>query len=76
MNIHQLAELRYRTGYVSENGTVFYEKLGEKRAAGLLMALQATGYQIVRERDVRRKRPTRFSSNTTADVAGGPPNVS
>jgi len=35
-----------------ENGTPFYEKLGDERAAALLKALEADGYRIVRERDV------------------------
>ena len=52
MDIHQLAELRLQTGYVFENGTLFYEKLGDERAAALLKALQAQGYCIVPEQEV------------------------
>jgi hypothetical protein len=48
MNLRELAELRYETGYVFENGTVFYETLGDERAAGLLKALQVNGYRIAR----------------------------
>ena len=36
MDVRQLAELRLQTGYLFENGTPFYEKLGEKRADALL----------------------------------------
>jgi hypothetical protein len=36
MDIRQLAELRLQTGYTFEDGTPFYEKLGEERAAALL----------------------------------------
>jgi len=49
MNLRELAELRYETGYVFENGTVFYETLGDERAAGLLKALQVNGYRIARK---------------------------
>jgi hypothetical protein len=52
MDLSELAELRYETGYVFENGTVFYERLGEERALGILSARDARGYRIVRERDV------------------------
>ena len=41
MDVRQLAELRLQTGYTFENGTPFYEKLGEKRAEALLKALPA-----------------------------------
>ena len=41
MDVRELAELRFPTGYVFENGTLFYEKLGDERARGLLKALQA-----------------------------------
>jgi hypothetical protein len=50
MDSHRLAELRLRTGYVFENGTPFYERLGEERAAALLRALRVEGYRIVPER--------------------------
>jgi hypothetical protein len=56
MDVRELAELRFPTGYVFENGTLFYEKLGDDRAKGLLKALQAQGYRIVREREVRGRR--------------------
>ena len=32
MDVRELAELRFPTGYVFENGTLFYEKLGDERA--------------------------------------------
>jgi hypothetical protein len=35
-----------QTGYVFENGTPFYERLGDERAAALLKALSAEGYRI------------------------------
>jgi hypothetical protein len=54
MDIHQLAELHLHTGYVFENGSPFYEKLGDERAAALLRALEAEGYRIVAERNVVR----------------------
>jgi len=53
MDVRQLAELRLLTGYAFENGTPFYEKLGEKRAEALLKALLARGYRIVSEHDAR-----------------------
>ena len=56
MDVRELAELRFPTGYVFENGTLFYEKLGDDRARGLLNALHAQGYRIVREREVRGRR--------------------
>ena len=49
MDIHQLARLPLPTGYVFENGTSFFDKLGEERAAALLKALSANGYFIVSE---------------------------
>jgi hypothetical protein len=52
MDAHQLGKLHLQTDYVFENGTPFYEKLGDERAAALLKALEADGYRIVRERDV------------------------
>ena len=52
MDSHRLAELRLQTGYIFENGSPFYEKLGEERAAALLRALRAEGYRIVPERDL------------------------
>jgi hypothetical protein len=59
MDIHQLAALRLHTGYVFENGSPFYEKLGDERAAALLKALQTEGYRIVAERN-------RFKTTATA----------
>ena len=56
MDIRQLAELRLRTGYTFEDGTPFYEKLGEERAAALLKALLAHGYRIVPERELAARR--------------------
>ena len=52
MDIHQLARLPLPTGYVFENGTSFFDKLGEERAAALLKALSANGYFIVSEEDI------------------------
>ena len=52
MDTHRLGQLPLYTGYVFENGTPFYEKLGGERAAALLKALESDGYRIVRERDV------------------------
>jgi len=51
MDIHHLAALRLHTGYVFENGSPFYERLGDERAAALLKALRAEGYRIVAERN-------------------------
>jgi hypothetical protein len=51
MDVHQLARLPLPTGYVFENGTSFFDKLGEERAAALLRALSANGYFIVSEGD-------------------------
>ena len=59
MDIHQLAALRLYTGYVFENGSPFYEKLGDERAAALLKALQTEGYRIAAER-------SRFKTTATA----------
>jgi hypothetical protein len=57
MDVHQLARLPLPTGYVFENGTPFYDKLGDERAAGLLKALSAKGYRIVPEGDSRSREP-------------------
>jgi len=46
MDAHQLGQLHLQTGYVFENGTPFYERLGDERAAALLKALLAEGYRI------------------------------
>jgi len=54
MDVRQLAELRLQTGYAFENGTPFYEKLGEKRAEARLKALLAHGYRIVSRAGISR----------------------
>jgi hypothetical protein len=41
-----LANCICRGAYVFENGTPFYERLGDERAAALLKALSAEGYRI------------------------------
>ena len=46
MDAHQLGQLHLQTDYVFENGTPFYEKLGDERATALLRALWAKGYRI------------------------------
>jgi hypothetical protein len=46
MDAHQLGKLHLQTDYVFENGTSFYERLGDERAAALLKALSAEGYRI------------------------------
>jgi hypothetical protein len=46
MDADQLGKLRLQTDYVFENGTSFYERLGDERAAALLKALSAEGYRI------------------------------
>ena len=68
MDIRQVAELRLQTGYTFEDGTPFYEKLGEERAAALLKALLAHGYRIVPERELaaRRVRPSDDDAQRTA----------
>jgi hypothetical protein len=63
MDIHQLGKLRLQTG---ENGSAFYEKLGEERAAALLTALLAHGYRIVSERELAARR---VSSTPSVDDA-------
>jgi hypothetical protein len=73
MDIHQLAELHLHTGYVFENGSPFYEKLGDERAEALLRALQAEGFRIVADRDVTS--PTIFNRPLAAVcVKRAPPN--
>ena len=47
MDAHQLGQLHLQTDYVFENGTSFYERLGDERATALLRALWAEGYRIV-----------------------------
>ena len=66
MDIRQLAELRLQTGYVFENGTPFYEKLGEKRADALLKALLAHGYRIVSEQELAARRATSLTPSDHA----------
>jgi hypothetical protein len=74
MDVRQLAELRLQTGYLFENGTPFYEKLGEKRADALLKALLAYGYRIVSERELAARRatsltPSRDAAQRTSSLA-------
>jgi hypothetical protein len=52
MNLYELANLQYSTGYTFENGERYYERLGEERAQAILNALEAKGYRIVHERDI------------------------
>jgi hypothetical protein len=58
MDIRQLAKLRLQAGYTFQDGTPFYEKLGEERAAGLLKALLAHSYRIVSEQELAARRAT------------------
>jgi hypothetical protein len=58
MDIRQLAKLRLQTGYTFEDGTPFYEKLGEERVAALLKALLAHGYRIMSEQELAARRAT------------------
>src|SRR5262245_466358 len=76
MDVRQLAELRLLTGYAFENGTPFYEKLGEKRAEALLKALLAQGYRIVSELAVRRATsltPSDDAAQRTSSLAARKP---
>jgi len=66
MDIRQLAELRLQTGYTFEDGTPFYEKLGEERAAALLKALLAHGYRIVSEQELAARRATSLTPSDHA----------
>jgi len=52
MDAHKLGQLHLQTDYVFENGTPFYERLGDERAAALLKALWAEGYRIAPTRNV------------------------
>jgi hypothetical protein len=52
MNLYELANLQYSTGYTFGNGERYYERLGEERAQAILNALEAKGYRIVHERDI------------------------
>jgi hypothetical protein len=54
MTTDELAKLLLPNGYVFENGTPFYEQIGEKRARELQNALHAKGYKIVSIRNLRR----------------------
>ena len=76
MDVRQLAELRLQTGYAFDNGTPLYEKLGEKRAKGLLKALLARGYRIVSEHDARRATsltPSADAAQRTSSLAARKP---
>jgi hypothetical protein len=66
MDVRQLAELRLQTGYTFEDGTPFYEKLGEERAAALLKALLAHGYRIVSEQELAARRATSLTPSDGA----------
>jgi|EndMetStandDraft_8_1072994.scaffolds.fasta_scaffold139353_2 hypothetical protein len=54
MDAHQLGKLHLQTDYVFENGTSFYERLGDERAAALLKALWAEGYRIAPAQEMYR----------------------
>jgi hypothetical protein len=56
--VRKLAELRYASGYVFENGTPFYEQLGEKHAYGLVNAIRAFGGRIVLNEPPRHDAPS------------------
>jgi hypothetical protein len=61
MDAHELGQLHLQTGYVFENGTPFYERLGDERAAALLKALLAEGYRITPARNVSTESEHRAS---------------
>jgi hypothetical protein len=71
MDIRQLAELRLQAGYTIEDGTPFYEKLGEERAAALLKALLAHGYRIVSEQQLAACRVSSTRSDNDAQRTAG-----
>ena len=71
MDIHQLAKLRLQRGYLFENCSPFYEKLGEERAAALLKALLAHGYRIVSERALAACRVSSTPSDDKAQRTAG-----
>jgi hypothetical protein len=71
MDIRQLAELRLRTGYSFKDGTPFYEKLGEERAAALMKALLAHGYRIVSEQELAARRVSSTPSDDDAQRTAG-----
>jgi len=76
MDVCQLAELRLPTGHVLESGMPLYEKLGEKRAEALLMALLARGYRIVSAQDARRTTsltPSDDAAQRTSSLAARKP---
>jgi hypothetical protein len=62
MDAHRLGQLHLQTGYVFENGTPFYEKLGNERAAALLKALWTKGYRIAPTGSVSTGSDPRVSS--------------
>jgi outer membrane protein OmpA-like peptidoglycan-associated protein len=66
MDSRQLAELRLQSGYTFEDGTPFYEKLGEERAKALLKALLAHGYRIVSEQELTARRATSLTPSDDA----------
>ena len=73
MDAHQLGKLHLQTDYVFENGTSFYERLGDERAAALLKALWAEGYRITPAGNVSTGSDHRVSSYllTSAPVRQG-----
>jgi hypothetical protein len=54
MTTDELAQVLLPNGYVFENGTPFYEQIGEKRARELQNALHTKGYKIESIRNLRR----------------------
>ena len=74
MDVRRLAELRLQTGYAFENGTPFYEKLGEKRAEALLKALLARGYRIVSKQELATSlTPSDDAAQRTSSLAARKP---
>jgi hypothetical protein len=67
----ELENLTFENGHVFENGTPFRERLGRERAVGLLRALEAHGYQIVR--DNHRTLPRRPLRRWTGSENEKPP---
>jgi hypothetical protein len=70
MDVRQLARLPLQTGYVFENGTPFYDKLGDERAVALLRALSANGYRIVPEGDMSARSGSRRGTDPSLRRAG------
>jgi len=62
MDAHQLGQLHLETGFVFENGTPFFERLGDEREAALLKALRAEGYRIAPAGNVSSGSDHRASS--------------